>query len=727
MSLFGSKEKKDASSITGKESRSFDIIFAGLVLLVVSVMVVTAVSYKNNKSAIEDLSEEVIFEINQLVFQESKNYLMTAVDMTELSSKITGENVDSLEKNTGLDSLMINILKLHPQLTNFEIGNEEGDFLMQKREKDGSISTKNITRTKGKDEVIVKWRRRDIEGKVIKEETDPNDTYDPRVRPWYIGAKEAGKLFWSDLYIFATDKVPGVTASSPVFSNKGDLIGVFGLDIPLNTISEFLAKMKEDLQKKSVGRNSVIFIVNSKNEIVAFPDPKIPMIDLGEGKFRPRKVEELENFPQIVTSYKYHIENNFIEKFNIEIDGVKYITSYKPFNKENFDKDWTIGLIVPEDDLIGAIKKTNNLLIAVSIGILIAAIILGAILRKIKKALDLKSRFIKETFGKYLSDEIVNNILETPGGMQLGGDKRIVTIMMTDLRGFTSLGERLPAESVVNMINIYLDCMTDVILKYNGTIDEFIGDAILVIFGAPMQREDDAQRAVACAIDMQKAMVEVNRRNKEAGYPEVQMGIGLNTGDIVVGNIGSSKRMKYGVVGKNVNLTSRVESYTVGGQILVSPSTVEACKGLLRIDDQFEVMPKGVNNPIIISEIGGIAGEFNTFLAEKKAIPLKIVKSNAQFQFTVLAGKHASNDVHLGKILEIAMEEAILEAPVEVEKLNNIKITGAIIDGKTFSTDLYGKVIKNISSKPIQFRINFTSTPPDSGKVLQDIITNHTF
>ncbi|HNO26284.1 MAG TPA: adenylate/guanylate cyclase domain-containing protein, partial [Leptospiraceae bacterium] len=296
--------------------------------------------------------------------------------------------------------------------------------------------------------------------------------------------------------------------------------------------------------------------------------------------------------------------------------------------------------------------------------------------------------------------------------------------MMTDLRGFTSIGERLPAESVVGMINIYLDIMTDIIFKYNGTIDEFIGDAILVIFGAPIQRDDDAQRAVACALEMQLAMDEVNRRNREAGFPEVQMGIGINTGDIVVGNIGSKKRMKYGVVGKNVNLTSRIESYTVGGQTLISPFTVDACKGLLRIDDQFEVMPKGVNTPITISAVGGIGGPFNVYMPEKKDAVLKKVKSKVHFEFNILAGKHASDDLHLGDLLELGEKEGILGTHIPVEKLNNIKILRVFINGKEYKTDLYAKVTQNISNA--QLRINFTSVPPDSGSVLKDILGNHT-
>jgi adenylate cyclase len=712
--------KTNVSAITGKENRSFEIIFFSLSILVLAVMLVSGYSYVNNKKAIESLSEELIDEINQLVFQESKNYLMTAVDMTELSSRISSEGLETLDNNPRLDSLMINILSLHGQLLNFEIGNEEGNFLMQRREKNGTISTKLIKRTG--DNVQVKWKYRDQEGK-ISETEDPKDKYDPRTRPWYQGAKAAGELFWTDVYVFATDKSPGLTASSPVYNKDKKLVGIFGLDIPLRTISEFLKKLKEDLKEKSIGESSIIFIVNDKGEVIAYPDPEVPMImSATENKLVPRKMDQLENAEHVIASYKQHLQDKDKSKFNIDVNGVRYIASYRRFKKEEFNKDWTIGLIVPEDDLIGPIKKTNNLLIGISIAILLGAMVLGVILLQIKKSLDMKSRFIKETFGKYLSDEIVSTILESPAGMQLGGDKRVATIMMTDLRGFTSIGERLPAESVVNMINIYLDVMTEIIMKYNGTIDEFIGDAILVIFGAPIQRPDDAQRAVACALEMQIAMAEVNRRNLEAGYPEVAMGIGINTGDIVVGNIGSSRRMKYGVVGKNVNLTSRIESYTTGGQTYISPATVEACNGLLRIDDQMDVTPKGVNNTITISLVGGIGGSFNVYLPEKKDLSLTSLKETLEMEFTILAGKHASNDLYIGKIDEFGMEETIVNADIEVEKLDNLKITSLRIKGQFYKTDLYAKVIKVIGKSPSQFRINFTSTPPESGEIMQKIL-----
>ena len=238
-------------------------------------------------------------------------------------------------------------------------------------------------------------------------------------------------------------------------------------------------------------------------------------------------------------------------------------------------------------------------------------------LTELNTALELRNRFIRQTFGSYLSDEIVDTILEK-GGLKIGGEKRRATILMADLRGFTSLSERLPAEDVVAMINIYLETMTEIIQKYQGTIDEFIGDGILVIFGAPILRPDDPRRAVACAVEMQLAMTSVNDRNRQAGYPEVALGIGINTGEVVMGNIGSKKRIKYAVVGRAVNLTARIESYTVGGQIFISESTLDECGDICRIDTAMQVMPKGVKKPLTIHEVGGIGGDFQLFLPPKK-------------------------------------------------------------------------------------------------------------
>ncbi len=329
--------------------------------------------------------------------------------------------------------------------------------------------------------------------------------------------------------------------------------------------------------------------------------------------------------------------------------------------------------------------------------------------------LELHSQFIRKTFGRFLSDDIVEEILGSPDGLKLGGEKRRLTVMMTDLRGFTAIGERLPAESVVKIINNYLGTMTEIIFQYQGTIDEFIGDSILVIFGAPILREDDARRAVACAVEMQIAMETVNERNRASGYPEVAQGIGINTGDLVVGNIGSEKRSKYGVVGRNVNLASRIESYTVGGQILISESTLEDCGPIVKINDQIEVMPKGFKDPITIYDVGGIGGEYNLYLPQKEENELLELRQPLPVRFTVLEGKHAGDTVFQGELIRLSPDAAEIRSDVTAEQLANLKIS--LFDdegGYEITTELYAKVSKIFSAVPPVFKVIFTSVPAEA-------------
>jgi adenylate cyclase len=335
--------------------------------------------------------------------------------------------------------------------------------------------------------------------------------------------------------------------------------------------------------------------------------------------------------------------------------------------------------------------------------------------------LEKANRFIRKTFGRYLSDEVVDSILESPEGAALGGEKRDVTIMMTDLRGFTSIAERLPAEEVVDIINIYLETMTEIILRYNGTIDEFIGDAIFVIFGAPGRRDDDAPRAVACALEMELAMTQVKARCRERGYPEVEQGIGINTGAAVVGNIGSSKRTKYGVVGRNVNLTARIESYTVGGQIFVSESTRRACGEALRIDDQMEVMPKGVAEPITIYQVGAISGPHEIALPEPQAAQLRALEPPLPLHFTVLAGKHAGEEAHAGDLISLGDKVAVVASGVVPDRLANVKIALADAAGTQVCAEVYAKVVA-LEPEQGHFRVHFTSLPPEARTFLEGTV-----
>jgi class 3 adenylate cyclase len=230
--------------------------------------------------------------------------------------------------------------------------------------------------------------------------------------------------------------------------------------------------------------------------------------------------------------------------------------------------------------------------------------------RQLVQEVERRNQFIRSVFGRYLTDDIVETLLDSPEGLKLGGERREITILFADIRGFTSHSSHLEPEKVVTLVNNFLSEMTRVIISHGGTIDEFIGDAILALFGAPRAMQGHAEKAVACALEMQAAMQAVNALNRQSGLPELATGIGLNTGEVIVGNIGSEQRAKYGVVGHNVNFASRVESYTNGGQVLVSDRTLEACAGLLETRGEMSVRPKGFDEDVRIHDICGIGGPY---------------------------------------------------------------------------------------------------------------------
>jgi len=289
---------------------------------------------------------------------------------------------------------------------------------------------------------------------------------------------------------------------------------------------------------------------------------------------------------------------------------------------------------------------------------------------------------------------------------------------MTDLRGFTALSERLQPEKVVQMLNAYFEVMVDIVLQYNGTINEIIGDALLVIFGAPQEMPDRSQRAIACAIAMQNAMTRVNEENRAQGLPELEMGIGLNEAEVIVGNIGSSKRSKYAVVGSGVNMTSRIESYTVGGQVLISQSVREEAGEVLRIDDKKEVMPKGAEAPLTIYEVGGIAGQYGQALDVKEQTMVTLARQ-IPMRYTLLGGKHVGRTRLEGLVIRLSKKNAEISLKDRVELLTNLKMNLADVDEDLASKDFYGKVIGHSPGHDHIQVVRFTAVPPEVGAYFQ--------
>ena len=294
-------------------------------------------------------------------------------------------------------------------------------------------------------------------------------------------------------------------------------------------------------------------------------------------------------------------------------------------------------------------------------------------IQQLNSQLELRNKLLSETFGRFLSDEIVRQLLDTPDGLLLGGKKRTLTIMMSDLRGFTAMSEQMEPQSLIAMLNHYLGAMTEVIQQYNGTIIEFIGDGILAIFGAPVASDHHASDAVAAAIAMQMQMEVINTWNTDRGYPILEMGIGINTGEVIVGNIGSEKRTKYGVVGSHVNLCGRIESYTIGGQILISPLTRSMAQCDLEVAQEMEVYPKGVKGALTLSRITGIGTPYNLY-NEGQSQQKDMHSVQIPVRFKRISEKHCSETVFDGVLTEMNERYAILNTDTPIHLFENISI-----------------------------------------------------
>ncbi len=217
---------------------------------------------------------------------------------------------------------------------------------------------------------------------------------------------------------------------------------------------------------------------------------------------------------------------------------------------------------------------------------------------------ELSQRVIeRKALERFLSSAIVEKILANPDQVHLGGENQLATVFFADIRGFTRMSEHLAPERVVELLNEFFTEMTDLLFENGGTLDKYLGDGIMALFGAPIARPDDAQRSVKTAIEMQRALRRLNYGWEQRGQKPLRMGIGVNTGPVTAGNIGSAKRMDYTCIGDTVNLASRLCAHAAGGQILISESTYRALAQDIPSRKLDPIRVKGKEMPVEIYEV----------------------------------------------------------------------------------------------------------------------------
>jgi adenylate cyclase len=222
-------------------------------------------------------------------------------------------------------------------------------------------------------------------------------------------------------------------------------------------------------------------------------------------------------------------------------------------------------------------------------------------------------RLIKQVFSHYMSDLLIHDLLRHPDKLRLGGEKRVLTVLFSDLAGFTSLSEKLAPEEVVTLLNRYLTAMTDIILASGGLIDKYEGDAIMAFWGAPLPQEDHATRACLAALDSQNRLAELRQEFMRMGLPPVHARIGINTGEMIIGNMGSNQRFDFTVIGDSVNLASRLEGAgkEYGTRIIISEDTYHPASNQVEARELDLLRVKGKEMPVRIYELLSRQGELD--------------------------------------------------------------------------------------------------------------------
>ena len=209
----------------------------------------------------------------------------------------------------------------------------------------------------------------------------------------------------------------------------------------------------------------------------------------------------------------------------------------------------------------------------------------------------------RANYSRFLPEYVVKQMLENPDSFKLGGVSQTITILFADIRGFTRISEHAPPEKIVSLLNRYFSAMTDIIFAHGGTLDKYLGDGLMALFGAPTATPDDASNALNAAVAMQRRLLGINRELREEGFPEIGVGMGLHTGEVIVGYIGSDRRSEYTAIGDTVNTSSRLESNARGGEILISDATAKAARSRYKLKPREPITVKNRQQPVMLWEV----------------------------------------------------------------------------------------------------------------------------
>jgi len=613
-------------------------VFVGVVLLVGLTLVY--LSFERVTAITRTAASGFIEKVAQLGADHIDEQFKNVRDNLDILSGLPPIQEADIADNTRLYSLMAAMLRNNPQLFNLYVGYEDGSFIEMdvidraqpsfrkglNVDEDAAFRLVVISRTTGAAPVTQYLSENLIQ---VAEVAGPA-SYDPRQRPWYVEAFKNDKTLLTGPYVFYATGEPGYTLRTPLREGRR---GVIAGDLLLNRFEDMLAEQK-------LGQSGLAFLFNDAGRIVGHPEMNRLMAEIPERQDDLPQIGALR-LPALVPVIRSWRDGGAAQQFFADASGRTYVAAVHRLETAG-SANIRMAMVAPLDEFYAQIIDERRTLFALALAFVGAtlpfAFWLGSLmarpLRKLADETDAIQRFeiterprvhsviaeieelgrsvftmrsVVRSFASFIPRQIVRQLIETGSSLSLGGSRREVTVLFTDVADFTAKTERADPSQVMIHTSRYFAVLSDEIMRHQGTVDKYIGDAVMAFWNAPADDPDHTVNACRAILACLAANEALNKEFRREGWPPYDTRFGLHVGVAVVGNIGSSDRMNYTALGATINLASRLEGLNknYGTRVLVS-AAVRASVGdrfLFRSVDS--ITPKGFADAIEVSELRG--------------------------------------------------------------------------------------------------------------------------
>jgi len=627
-------------------SISRSLILLNTVLIVMTGLTVMFFSFTATKSSIHSVADNLLGEISKSVLTKTQVFLLPAERAARSVSWLQWHH--SLDADTGLETLLNYYQELLQNNAEFKAvysGDTAGNLVMARRMPDGSLSRRYVRHQA--DGVHITWKHDNIAYySEFSDTVEPLDTgYDPRQRLWYKDTVEKKGLVWSEVYIFASDRQPGITCTIPYYDSRGVLLGVTAVDISVLDLSYYLGAMQ-------VTEHSRLFITDANDRLVALQMRDAKEVDRLFRKKLDDKVgydvlKAIDLGDPVLSAIvdAYHQRNNTTAAIRLVQHGGLLHALVIPL-ANNHGINLRIGVIIPDNDIMGAVHRNNYIIIGFSLFMIMLAILLSLVLSRaiarpmhqlsaemkriekldlgvseeiptiITEIRDMQGSFdgMKtglQNFRRYVPADLVFQLVGQKQDASLGGVCRQLTILFSDIANFTSISEHLEPEVLVQDLCEYFNVISRTILAEKGTLDKYIGDSVMAFWGAPVALDKHAYHACMAAVTGQDRLASLFRQWESKGKTRFATRIGIHTAEVIVGNMGYEDRLNYTVIGDGVNLASRLEGLNkfYGTSTLVSHTTEALVRDHFEFRRVDRVAVKGKTEGVDVFELLALKGD----------------------------------------------------------------------------------------------------------------------